>query len=238
MLCSEWPTLSYSAQRGAATASGSYLHCPPLPGPVTLTFTENLVMTATTQEAVITLCPQVPDLCLLHSSSRDPAMSLRVRRRGVMPRVASYPVTARTGTRAVSSRPTISNTTLRCLLKRTLIPMWPGFTEGEGERGTSASGPRSRTDVSPRLSSCPELGFQDPPRTQGRPQPGLPLASQCCGLSPPVTGSSRGRHPGLIVSCPPTPGTTPATRKTLEGHSVTCSLGNEPARPSGRQHLL
>lgn len=109
--------------------------------------------------------PQVCDLCPCTTPlGNQQGPTLQVRKQGLMPRpVTSYTVTVRTRARAVGSRSTISNTMLWRLLKRTLIHMWPGFAEGEREQGASASGPRSHRDVSPSLSSCPELGFQDPP---------------------------------------------------------------------------
>lgn len=82
---------------------------------------------------------------------------------------------------------------------------------------------------------------ETPSQTSHR-TPGAALARPPTGLTAlwpvPITGSSRDRRPGLIASCPPTAGTTPVTRETLEGRSLACSLSDGPARPSGRQHLL
>lgn len=157
--------------------------------------------------------PSGPWLVPVRSSSQEPARAhpaSEQTRPDATASVTSYPVTARIRARAVGSRPTTSNTTLRCLPKRTRIPTWPGFAEGERERGASASGPLP----TPSLSSCPELGFQDPPRrppeTPSRTShrtPGAASARAPAGLTalwpvPSRNGELQGRRAGLIVSCP------------------------------------
>lgn len=74
---------------GAASASGSYRHCPTLPGPV-LDLTKDLVVTATAREALTTLCPQARGLCPFAPPLRSQqGPTLRASRRGLMPRPVS-----------------------------------------------------------------------------------------------------------------------------------------------------
>lgn len=85
-LRSAWPTLTYSAQTGTATASGSR------PGPVAWPFTGNLVITATTQEPRTVLCPQVTYVhSLLLSGTSEVPPTRRVRRRARCPESPATP---------------------------------------------------------------------------------------------------------------------------------------------------
>lgn len=115
----------------------------------------------------------------------------------------------------------------------------------QGRAGAGSLGLRSpfphRRLPEPHPARNSPAPSETPSQTSHR-TPGAALARPPTGLTAlwpvPITGSSRDRRPGLIASCPPTAGTTPVTRETLEGRSLACSLSNGPARPSGRQHLL